>query len=294
MSSKQGGGKRGKGKGKGSNAPAKQPKGGKGKAKAKAPVKGKKGGPKQQQKGKGGKAVQQKGKAKPQKQAAKQKQKVSQTRGRKRQSKTPRQKRVDLTQARLNLIIRSKFQNPSKQAPSALESKICQLLVDLEASSRDLKPHLRDLGIVSARKISVTPTKKAIVVFVPKLQHQKWQKLQDRLVRELEKKFSDEDVLFIAQRKVMKLCHINPKINAPRPRTQTITAVQTAILDDVVFPTKIVGKRTRFRVGGRRMMKVYLDPKDSKDIESRIPTYEAVYRKLTKKNVKFLFPRYVI
>jgi len=293
MSSKQGGGKRGKGKG-GSNAPVKQQKGGKGKAKA--PVKGKqqKGGPKQQ-KGKGGKAVQQKGKAKAQKQPAKQKQKVSTTRGRKRPSKqTPKQKRVDLTQARLNLIIRSKFQNPSKKAPSPLESKICQLLVDLEASSRDLKPHLRDLGIVSARKISVTPTKKAIVVFVPKLQHQKWQKLQDRLVRELEKKFSDEDVLFIAQRKVMKLCHINPKINAPRPRTQTITAVQTAILDDVVFPTKIVGKRTRFRVGGRRMMKVYLDPKDSKDIESRIPTYEAVYRKLTKKNVKFLFPRYVI
>jgi len=286
MSGKQGGGKRGKG-GKG-KAPAKGGKGGKGKAQAPQKAKG---GPKQQQQK--GKAKAQKQKAKPSKQQAKQK--VSSTAGRKRKSKqTPKGKRIDLTQARLNLIIRSKYQNPAKKTPSALESKICQLLVDLEASSRDLKPHLRDLGIVSARKISVTPTKKAIVVFVPKLQHQKWQKLQDRLVRELEKKFSDEDVLFIAQRKVMKLCHINPKINAPRPRTQTISAVQTAILDDVVFPTKIVGKRTRFRVGGRRMMKVYLDPKDSKDIESRIPTYEAVYRKLTKKNVKFLFPRYVI
>ena len=87
---------------------------------------------------------------------------------------------------------------------------------------------------------------------------------------------------------------INPKINAPRPRTQTITAVQNEILNDIVYPTKIVGKRTRFRVGGKRLLKVYLDPKDSKDIEQRIPTYEAVYRKLTKKNVKFLFPRYVI
>ena len=58
---------------------------------------------------------------------------------------------------------------------------------------------------MSARKINITATKKAIVIFVPKVQHQKWQKLQD-IVRELEKKFSDEDVLFIAQRKVMKLC----------------------------------------------------------------------------------------
>eukprot|EP01084_Bolivina_argentea_P177991 307736_1 len=226
----------------------------------------------------------------------KKKEKVSSGDGRKRKTTRggPTKGKIDLAQARLDLIIRSKYQNPAKPTPTPLESKICQLLVDLEASSRDLKPHLRDLGIVSARKINVTQTKKAIVIFVPKLQHQRWQKLQDRLVRELEKKFSDEDVLFIAQRKVMKLCQINPIINAPRPRTQTITAVQREILNDVVFPTKIVGKRTRFRVGGKRLLKVYLDPKDSKDIESRIPTYEAVYRKLTKKNVKFLFPRYVI
>merc|ERR1712130_312021 len=230
-----------------------------------------------------------------QKSPRKQKEKVSNNDGRKRRTKGGQTKGgIDLAQARLELIIKSKYQNPFKPSPSKLEEKICQLLVDLEASSKDLKPHLRDLGIVSARKIQVNQNKKAIVIFVPKLQHQRWQKLQDRLVRELEKKFSDEDVLFIAQRKVMKLCQINPKINAPRPRTQTITAVQNEILNDVVFPTKIVGKRTRFRVGGKRMMKVYLDPKDSKDIESRIPTFEAVYRKLTKKNVKFLFPRYVI
>jgi len=250
---------------------------------------------KQNQGGGGKKSGKQQQKPKKQ-QARKQKEKVSSGTGRSRKGKGKQTagRQIDIAQARLELIIRSKYQNPGKPTPTALESKICQLLVDLEASSRDLKPHLRDLGIVSARKINVTQTKKAIVIFVPKLQHQRWQKLQDRLVRELEKKFSDEDVLFIAQRKVMKLCQINPKINAPRPRTQTITAVQNEILNDVVFPTKIVGKRTRFRVGGKRLLKVYLDPKDSKDIEGRIPTYEAVYRKLTKKNVKFLFPRYVI
>mmetsp|Transcript_24999 Transcript_24999/g.39708 ORF Transcript_24999/g.39708 Transcript_24999/m.39708 type:complete len:275 (+) Transcript_24999:93-917(+) len=232
------------------------------------------------------------------KQQRKQKEKVSSGDGRRRRTKggagDATKGRVDITQARLELIIRSKYQNPAQTTPSNLESRICEYLVDLEASSADLKPHLRNLGIVSAREINVSPTKKAICIFVPHHQHSQWQKLQDRLVRELEKKFSDQDVLFLAQRKVMKLCQINPKVNAPRPRTQTITTVQREILNDVVFPTKIVGKRTRFRVGGKRLLKVYLDPKDSKEIESRIPTYESVYRKLTKKNVKFLFPRYVI
>jgi len=226
---------------------------------------------------------------KQQQKARKQKAKVSSTAGR---DRTTKGKKVDLTQARLNLIIRSKFQSQRKKNPTALESKICQLLVDLEASSKDLKPYLRDLGIVRAMRMRISASRQAVVIFVPFRQHLKWKKLQDRLVRELEKKFQDEDVLFIAERKVMKLCHIDPKTNAPRPRTQTITEVHKKTLEDVVYPTKIVGKRTRFRVGGRRLLKVYLDPKDSKDIEARIPTFEQVYWKLTRKYVKFLFPRY--
>ena len=220
-SNKQGGGKRnrnrrknqgggqqnqnqGGGKGKGGKQSNQQQKGGKGKGKGKQ---------QQNQGGGGGGKKSSKAQQQPKRQQQrKQKEKVSSSDGRRRRGKgstkggQTKGKQIDIAQARLELIIRSKYQNPGKGQPTPLESKICQLLVDLEASSRDLKPHLRDLGIVSARKINITQTKKAIVIFVPKLQHQKWQKLQDRLVRELEKKFSDEDVLFIAQRKVMKLC----------------------------------------------------------------------------------------
>merc|ERR1719474_564951 len=117
--------------------------------------------PKQNQQQKGGGKGKGKGGKQPQKQnPRKDKAKVSSGDGRKRRSKGTKGQKVDLTQARLNLIIRSKFQNPAKKEPTKLESKICQLLVDLEASSKDLKPHLRDLGIVSAREIQVNPTKK--------------------------------------------------------------------------------------------------------------------------------------
>lgn len=67
-----------------------------------------------------------------------------------------------------------------------------------------------------------------------------------------------------------------------------------ALLEDLVFPTKIVGKRIRFQVGGQRLLKVYLDPKQSKEVEPRLGTFATVYRKLTKKRVKFMFPRYVV
>mmetsp|Transcript_15279 Transcript_15279/g.18696 ORF Transcript_15279/g.18696 Transcript_15279/m.18696 type:complete len:269 (-) Transcript_15279:27-833(-) len=206
----------------------------------------------------------------------------------------PSDKQQKLTKQRLDKIIRSKFQNPNKQQPSSIESQICQYLVDLEASQKDLKPHLRELGIVKAQEITVKEQKQCIVIFVPYRQHIKWKKIQDRIIRELEKKFSAKEVIIISERKIMKLYQIDPNLNIPRPRSQTITAVHEAILDDVVYPTKIVGKRTRFKIGGKRLLKVYLDPKDSKDIETKIPTFEVVYKKLTKKTVKFVFPRYII
>jgi len=42
-----------------------------------------------------------------------------------------------------------------------------------------------------------------------------------------------------------------------RPRSRTLTAVHEAILQDVVFPAEVVGKRTRVKLDGKQIIKVF-------------------------------------
>jgi len=98
------------------------------------------------------------------------------------------------------------------------------------------------------------------VIHVPFRLLKAFHKVQMRLVRELEKKFSGKDVVIVANRRILPKPTTGSSI--ARPRSRTLTAVHAALLEDLVFPTEIVGKRTRYRTDGSKLLKVFLDPKD--------------------------------
>lgn len=83
----------------------------------------------------------------------------------------------------------------------------------------DLKSALRELNITGAREVDVVG-KKAIIINVPVPQLKAFQKVQNRLVRELEKKFSGKHVVLIAKRTILQkpTRKIRSKTKQKRPR----------------------------------------------------------------------------
>ncbi|KAI9717789.1 MAG: 40S ribosomal protein S7 [Candelaria pacifica] len=185
--------------------------------------------------------------------------------------------------------------SPSRQSPSEIESSIANALYDLETNIPDMKGALRPLQFVSAREIEVGHGKKAIVIFVPVPLLQGFHKVQQRLTRELEKKFSDRHVLLLASRRILprpkRSNRSRTSQTQKRPRSRTLTAVHDAILGDLVYPVEIVGKRTRTREDGSKVLKVVLDEKERGGVDYRLDTYSEVYRRLTGRGVGFEFPQ---
>ncbi|KAI3411391.1 40S ribosomal protein S7 [Psidium guajava] len=183
---------------------------------------------------------------------------------------------------------RRKIHKDKDAEPTEFEESVAQSFFDLENTNQELKSDLKDLYINSAAEVDVSGSKKAVVIHVPYRLRKAFRKIHVRLVRELEKKLSGKDVIVIATRRILR----PPKKGSAvqRPRSRTLTTVHDAMLEDIVLPAEIVGKRVRYRLDGSKVMKVFLDPKERNSTEYKLETFSAVYRKLAGKEVVFEYP----
>jgi small subunit ribosomal protein S7e len=187
---------------------------------------------------------------------------------------------------------RSKIRKEKGKQVTAFEDQIAGYIFELQshASSNELKNELKTLVISAAREVDAGEGKKAAVIFVPYPQLKDYRRIQVSLVGELEKKLSGRPVFILAQRRIIpKITKTNQVKQQRRPRSRTLTAVHDAILDDIVFPSEVTGKRIRIRVDGSKHQKVILDSKEQSLLEGKLSSISTVYSKLTGKNVDFTF-----
>ena len=185
----------------------------------------------------------------------------------------------------------SKLIKADGKVADELEKQIATALYEL-SSSAEIKGQLNELYFVGAQEFDFG-SKKCIVIYVPVPQLRDYQKIHQKLVRELEKKFSGCHVVFVAKRRILKK-PVRGKNRKPlkqkRPRSRTLTAVHDAILSDLVFPAEVVGRRTRVKLDGKQILKVHLDKTQQTNVEHKVDSFSSIYKRLTGKDVVFEFP----
>merc|ERR1712018_1076231 len=149
------------------------------------------------------------------------------------------------------LSITNKLQKKNNQRASDIESGVAQAILDIQnGADNATKEQLMQLHLVAVKEVDVGG-RNALILMVPAPQVVGWQKIQTKIVRELEKKFSGKHVMIIGQRKVMAKearkagakCY-----KQKRPISRSVKHVHDAILEDCVYPAEITGKRIRHKI----------------------------------------------
>ncbi|KNC55448.1 ribosomal protein rps7 [Thecamonas trahens ATCC 50062] len=185
----------------------------------------------------------------------------------------------------------SKLKLAKDATPSELELELAKNLFELEMKDEDLQVELREVQIIAARKhvIDEETGKAAIIMFVPVPQLKHVQRIHQHLVRELEKRFSGQHILIVAQRRILPIPRRAPGgVRVFRPRSRALTTVHQAILEDILFPAVIVDRRTRVTIDGKKV-RVLLEKQHETLIGYKLKTFSAVYQRLTGQVVSFEF-----
>jgi small subunit ribosomal protein S7e len=182
-----------------------------------------------------------------------------------------------------------KLRKLKRQNPSDLEAEVAKALYDLELNHKTLKLQLPRFRINTAKEVEAERfAKKGLVVFYPLRYLMLVRKVQKTLTSELEKRFPGKIVVMVAQRKITKRPQDVYKLQKVQ-RSRTSTAVNEAILGDLIAPCQIVARRWKCGTDGSKQMKVFLDSRDKKKTAGRLALIQYLYKKLTHRTVSIGF-----
>ena len=186
----------------------------------------------------------------------------------------------------------SPFLTPSPVPFPPRESKVAEHFKELQESKAPLK-ELKSLKFSSVKEVDVGHGRKALLIYVPPTQLSKYRALQKTLIDELEKKMSSthQCAAIVANRTMVssQTWARSKKLNGLRPRNRSLKSVQEALLDDLVFPSEISGKRIKVKAGGDRLITVHLSQKDATLVSDRADILAVIYKALTTKAVSIEF-----
>ena len=171
---------------------------------------------------------------------------------------------------------------------TALDQQVDQALTEITSSSQaEIQQQLSNLKITGTKEVNENGLR-VVIISVPYRQISACRNLQGFLIPELEKKIENSQIVFVGKRRTFPKEPVRGRrYRAIRPTGRTLRAVNEALLDDVVYPTSIVGKRIHYDLKGGQTTHVFLDHADKTRVEERLKGFAIAYKRLTGLNTVF-------
>lgn len=176
-----------------------------------------------------------------------------------------------------------------EQSKPTLEAEISKMVSDVVSAAPDVKKAFKTMQVSEVKEYQCTTedkkTMNAVVVYLPYTFMQSHRALVPKIVNEIQKR-KNRYAFVVAKRTVI---HKKSDFKQKIPRNRTLTAVYDSLLEDLISPANVIGKRYRYRLNGTQLMKVHLSEDARSFLEDRTELIAQLYFNLTNRKVAFEF-----
>lgn len=178
---------------------------------------------------------------------------------------------------------------------SAIHSEIDKIVVDATKSYEHKKTTKTEI-VSEVKELKITGEDKksynALVVYLPFVYTKNHKGLLAKIVNEIQTK-KKLPAFIVTQRTMI---HGKSDFKQKIPRNRTLTSVYDSILEDLISPGIIIGKRARYHLDGSQHIKIFLNDESKGYLENKTALIAQIYKQLTNRKVSFEFrhePNYI-
>jgi len=184
---------------------------------------------------------------------------------------------------------KGKTDNTKKTDLNKINDTVTKIFNDFTESSSEHKEDMKNIKIENVSEFKYEENKTFVLVTINESAIKSLQKVQVDLVKRLESTLG-KPVIVIPSRKTVDGKKYRKFIGKKVPRTKTLSYVRENLLEDLLYPATIVGKRTRYPRGQQKQLKVLVDSVDKEVLSSKTSAICVGYKSLTGHELSIDFP----
>jgi small subunit ribosomal protein S7e len=182
-----------------------------------------------------------------------------------------------------------KTDNTKKTDSNKVSDTVSKIFNDFAESNSEYREDMKNVKIENVTEFKYEDNKTFVLVNVNESGVKSLQRVHVDLVKRLESNLG-KPVIVIPSRKTVDGKKYRKFIGKKVPRTRTLTYVRENLLEDLLYPATIVGKRTRYPRGQQKQLKVLVDAVDRDVLSSKTSAICVGYKSLTGHELSIDFP----